>query len=91
MNGLKILFGDELWVIEREDGVAVDCSCAMFLARCENTVIATPYVNDLDPEGILAYHVAETQDNLGTELLVFPEEDCFATREEAEQVLENET
>jgi hypothetical protein len=59
----------------------------MFLAKSKGCVIATSWINDYDLDETIEYHIAETQDNLDTDLAVFPDEYCFATREEAEQKL----
>ena len=79
--------GDHIWVIDREDGEAVDVSCVQYMANCQNCVIATAFVNDYDFDETLDYHISETQERFDTELKVYPEEDCFLTREEAEKAL----
>ena len=79
--------GDHIWVIDREDGEAVDVSCVQYMANCQNFVIATAFINDYDFDETLEYHISETQERFDTELKVYPEEDCFPTREEAEKAL----
>jgi hypothetical protein len=74
--------GDGIWVVEEDD-----ITCYMFLAKSKGCVIATSWINDYDLDETIEYHIAETQDNLDTDLVVFPEEYCFATKEEAEQKL----
>lgn len=74
--------GDGIWVVEEDD-----ITCYMFLAKSKGCVIATSWINDYDLDETIEYHIAETQDNLDTDLVVFPDEYCFATREEAEQRL----
>jgi hypothetical protein len=74
--------GDGIWVVEEDD-----ITCYMFLAKSKGCVIATSWINDYDLDETIEYHIAETQDNLDTDLVVFPDEYCFATREEAEQKL----
>ena len=83
----KFTAGDHIWVIDREDGKAVEVSCVQYLANCQNCVIATAFINDYDFEETLQYHISETQERFDTELKVCPEEDCFLTREEAERAL----
>ncbi len=82
--------GTEVWVVERdEDGCAADVSGFMFLAKAGDAVILTPYINDLDnAQDTLAYHMQETAENYYTNLAVFPADDCYTTREEAEKALE---
>ena len=75
--------GDHIWVIDREGGAAVGVSCVMFLARSPGFVVATAFINDLDVEETIQYHIRETQDNIDTDLLVYPEGDCFLTKEVA--------
>lgn len=79
--------GDDVWVVEREDGEAIDVSCVRYLAKCKNCVIATAFINDYDFDETLEYHISETQERFDTDLKVYPEEDCFSTREEAERTL----
>ena len=79
--------GDEIWVIDREDGEAVDISCVMFLAKSKDCVIATSWINDYDLDETIEFHINETQNNIDTDLKVYPNEDCFKTKAEAEQAL----
>jgi hypothetical protein len=74
--------GDEVWVVEEDD-----VTCYMFLAKSKGCIIATSWINDYDVDETLEYHITETQDNLDTDLAVFPDECCFATKEEAEKAL----
>lgn len=80
--------GDEIWVIDREDGEAVDISCIQFLAKSKGCIIGTAWINDYDLDETLEFHKNETQNNVDTDLKVYPDEDCFLTREEAEKALE---
>lgn len=79
--------GEEIWVIEREDGEAIDVLACMFLAQSKGCVIATSYINDYDLDETIEYHINKTQYNLDTDLMVYPAEDCYMSREEAEQAL----
>ena len=79
--------GGEIWVIDREDGEAVDISCVMFLGKSKGCIIATSWINDYDLDETLEFHINETQNNFVTDLKVYPDEDCFLTKEEAEQAL----
>lgn len=79
--------GEHIWVIDREDGEAVDVSCVQYMANCKNCVIATAFIEDYDFDETLEYHIGETQEYFNAELKVYPEEDCFPTREEAEAAL----
>ncbi len=78
--------GDGIWVVEEDD-----ITCYMFLAKSKGCIIATSWINDYDLDETIEYHIAETQDNFDTGLAVFPENICFATREEAEQALKGGT
>ena len=71
-----------------EDGCAADVSSFMFLAIAGDAVILTPYINDLDnAQDTLSYHMQETAENYDTNLAVFPADNCYTTREEAEAAL----
>lgn len=80
--------GDDVWVIDREDGEAVGVSCVIFLAKSKGCIIATAHINDYDIDETIYYHIDETQDEYDTDLMVYSDDDCFLTREEAEKALE---
>ena len=82
--------GQEIWVVERECGEAVDISGVLFLATSKGCVICTSWINDYDFDEIIEYHIEETSEESGTELYVYPIDDCFETREEAERALKGE-
>ena len=79
--------GQEVWVVEREDGEAIDVSCVLFLAKSKNCIIASDWIDDYDFDEIIEYHIEETAVNFDTDLKVYPIFDCFSTREEAEKAL----
>lgn len=81
--------GDCVWVIERdEDGEALDVAGSMFLAEVLGFVIVSAYINDMTvAEETLSYHMQETVENYDTTLMVFPSEDVYQTKAEAETTL----
>ena len=79
--------GQDVWIVERECGEAVDVYCVLFLAKSKGCIIASAWINDYDFDEIINYHIEETADNFDTDLKVYPIDDCFNTREEAEQAL----
>ena len=84
-NDAKFTPGMPVWFIERdEDGIACEISCGVFIAHVEGVVILSPYVNDYDLDGILAYHVQCTAENYDTDLFVFQDEDCYVSKEDCE-------
>lgn len=90
-NDSKFTPGMNVWVIERdEDGNACDINCCVFLAHVQGVVILSPYVNDYDFDGILAYHVQCTEENYDTNLFVLPDEDCFVNKEDCAAALKLE-
>ena len=67
---------------------------AMDLANPKNAlfyafvcIIASAWINDYDFDETINYHIEETANNFDTDLQVYPIDDCFNTREEAEQAL----
>ncbi len=88
----KTIPGTGVWVVNRDEyGEACDVSGYMFLAEVSGFVILTDYISDLESLGdTMAYHAAETSENYDTNLAVFPADDCYLTREEAEAALEAE-
>ena len=84
--------GESVWIVERdEDGNACERSGYMFLAEVADAVIVTSYINDLESlEDTIAYHIEQTAEDYDTHLSVFPVDDCYADREEAEAALKTE-
>lgn len=85
--------GNEVWVVERDEcGDAHDIAGYLFIAVAGHAVILSPIIGDLETiEETLDYHIAETAENYDTNLAVFPLNDCYTTREEAEAALKGET
>ena len=83
--------GDKVYIIERdENGRAFEVTAYMFLAKANEAVICTIFVNNSeDVNDILQYHIKRTAENWDTYLSVFPVGDCFRNREEAEKALED--
>ena len=84
----KFKIGQEVWVVERDCGVAVEVSCVLFLAKSKGCIIASAFINDYDFDEIIEHHIEETAENYETNLLVYPIDDCFETKEEAEKSFE---
>lgn len=76
--------GDKVWVINRDED---DYDGYMFLAQSGNVVIVSPFVNDYDTSETLDYFVRKTLDGMDADLYVFPLEDCYTSKEEAEKAL----
>lgn len=90
-NDTKFTPGMPVWVIERdEDGNAVEIGGYVFLAHVEGNVIVSSYVNDYNFYDILAYHVQCTVEEYDTHLCVFPDEDCYANRDDCKEDLKKE-
>ena len=83
--------GDTVWIVERDDcGNACQVSGFRFMGLCNNAVIATVVMcnhND-DFDYIIQRHIEETAEEYETDLSVFPVDDMYLTRAEAEKALE---
>lgn len=86
----KFVIGQEVWVIERECDGTTDVAGFLFLAESKGCIIASSWINDYDFDETIEYHIQETSENYDTALHVYPIEDCFDTREEAEKALRGE-
>lgn len=77
--------GEKVWIVERdEDGNAIGVACLLFLAEVADTIIVTPKVYGCKTlKSIMAYHVDETAKDFGVDLAVFPADDCYLSRCEA--------
>ena len=83
--------GDMVWIVERDGyGDACDASRFMFMGICNNAVIVTvtSYNHNNGIDHILQKHIEETAEDYETYLSVFPIDDMYLTREEAEKALE---
>lgn len=90
-NDAKFTPGMPVWVIERDEyGNAAEISGYIFLAHVEGVVILSPYIENYDLDGILAYHVQCTAEEYDTHLSVFPDEDCYASKDDCEAAFETE-
>lgn len=78
--------GAEVHVVIRDEiGEPYDVTGYMFLARVADAAIVTPYINDLESlEDILMYHIEETAKNNDPPLAVFPLDDCYSSKADAE-------
>lgn len=86
--------GDEVWVVEREpdEGNPVEVSGYMFLAQSNDYAICCASVVHIgdDVDETLEYHVQETRENIGTELFVFPIDDCYSCKNNADDAMSEE-
>ena len=92
MSRNKFHPGDTVYVVERDEmGNVSDVSGYMFLAEVCDAVIVSPFLYEIDSlEETIEQHIEETAMDYGTELMVFPIEDCYYTREEAHEVYDAE-
>lgn len=88
----EIAPGTTIWVIARdEENAAVEVAGYVLLARVQGAVIVSPRINDYDLEGMLEYHMEQTAEYEETDLVVFPEADCYATKPNAMAAFARET
>lgn len=82
--------GDTIWIIERDEcEEPIEISGYMFFAFVGRAAIVSSFINDSETlEETVEYHIEETLNNFDTDLSVFPKNDCYLTREEAEAALE---
>ena len=85
----KAVPGSKVWIMERDEfGDPYDISRCMFFASIGNAVIVSPYLSGIkDLEETLEYYIEITAEEYSSDLAVFPNEDCYLTREEAEAAL----
>ena len=81
--------GDWVYVIERDVlGEACEVSGYIFIASCRDAVIVSPRVNGSDDvDDLLKHQITETAMEYNGDLSVFPKDDCYSTKEEAEAKL----
>lgn len=86
--------GDEVWVVERdpEDGEPTEVSGYMFLAQSNDFAICCAEVMHIgdDVDATLDYHAQETREQFATDLSVFPIEDCYRSKENADGAMREE-
>ena len=82
--------GDTIWIVERDEcGNACDVSGFLFIGICNNAVIVTVtrYNHNNGIDHIIQKHIEETAEDYETYLSVFPIDDMYLTRKEAEKAL----
>lgn len=85
--------GDVVWVLERDENDQLsDFSGYMFLAKVNDYIIATPWINDIiDADEMLGYLAEDFAECHGTDLSIFPANVCFKAKEEAQAALSEAT
>jgi len=93
MNSIeRFALGSEVYVVERNECEdACEVSGYMIVGHTRDALIVSAFINELTGlEDTLKYHIRETSGNFYTELCVFPLDDCYSTKEEADSALERE-
>ena len=92
MSIKNLVPGNTVYVVHDDDYCSgSDVSGFMFLANVNHYVIASCFVNHLKtlPE-TLRHYADEVQEEGYTEFVVFPEESCYSSRDDALAALELE-
>lgn len=82
--------GQEVFVVERdENDDPCDFSGYMFIASAGGHVIVSPFINDIDRLDLTMVYLAEdSAEGLSSSLRVFPWDDCYSTREDAQRAVQ---
>lgn len=88
-DGRSFDAGQLIWIVERdEEGNPYRSTGYVFLAQVMCAAIVTPRINGVDDLGYTVnWHIKETCFNQDTNLLVFPIQDCYGTRDAAKAAL----
>lgn len=88
----QLVPGDTIWVVHDDDYcMGSGVSGFMFLSLVCGYVIACPFEEDVDTvSGTLQCLSDETNEEECTDVVIFPREVCFSTREDAITVLDLE-
>lgn len=91
-NKKNITPGECVWVIARNSiGEPEEINGYVYLARVEDAVILTPYINSLTRvEDVIEHLIEETAEENWLLLAVFPDKDCYPSYEEAQAAMEQE-
>lgn len=81
--------GKDVWVVVRDEwGDAVDAEVYMFFAEVNGYVIACVYLYDAETwEETVEYMLEQQREWDDPQFYVFPLEDCYMTRAEAEMAV----
>lgn len=91
VNTRKFTSGQEVWVVEREDGEATEYSGCVCVAQVDMAVIVSPYINGSgDIVDILSDQIEQTAEGGTGDLEVYPISDCYETKEAAAAALKGE-
>lgn len=84
--------GDGIWVIDRDIlGNPCEIAGVVFITAVNGVALVAPYLADSgDLDCILQECIDETAKNMECDLLAYPLEDCFWSKEEAEQALKED-
>ena len=85
--------GKSVWIVERdEDGNASEVTGYLFLAEVADAVIVTPRISGRKGlEETMAYYIETTAEYCEADLRVFPSDDCYLHKHDAEKALAFET
>lgn len=87
----KFASGQEVWIVEREDGEATEYSGYVCVAQVDMAVIVSPYINGSgDIVDILSDQIEQTAEGGTGDLEVYPISDCYETKEAAAAALKGE-
>lgn len=87
----KFTSGQEVWIVEREDGEAAEYSGYVCVAQIDMVVIVSPYIDGSgDIVDILSDQIEQTAEGRTGDLEVYPISDCYETREAAAAALKGE-
>lgn len=83
--------GQNIFVVERdENGDPYDAAGYMYIGSAAGCIIVSPYINDIERLDLTMAELAEeTAEDYSCSLSVFPEDDCFGTLEEAQQMIQD--
>lgn len=91
VNTRKFASGQEVWVVERENGEATEYSGYVCVAQVDMAVIVSPYINGSgDIVDMLSDQIEQTAEGGTGDLEVYPISDCYETKEEASEALKGE-
>lgn len=81
--------GDEVWVVRRDRlGNPSDVSAYQFIASSRGAIIVSPFIEWTDDiDEVLDIYIKDSNSGFTPMLEVYPKHDCFASQEQADNII----
>lgn len=88
----RFKLGNTVWIVEHDEyGIPYDVVGVALIAIAPKHLICAPFPYGIESyEEIMEYYADDTAENEGTELYVFPMEECYRSKQNAREAMNEE-